>query len=67
MLRKILKVRSPDSMSTGSIDSRLARDEVEAYRVVSQEKERRKIGRREQKAEADRQKITLPRLKFLEK
>lgn len=60
-------VRPPDVGIGATIDSRLAKDEVEAIRVALQEKSRRKAGRREQLAEETRAKITLPRLNFLEK
>lgn len=60
-------VRPPDVGIGATIDSRLAKDEVEAYHVIQREKDRRKVGRREQLAEQTRAKITLPTLKFLEK
>lgn len=64
---KHTRVRAPDPGIGNTTDGRLARDEVEAYRVAQQEKNRRKAGRREQLAEQTRAKITLPTLKFLEK
>jgi len=63
----VSRLRHPDAGSTSSQDSRLARDEEEALWVLEKEKHRKKVGRREQKAEAERQKITLPKLNFLEK
>lgn len=61
------KHRATD-VGTGSVqEARFARDEEEAVFIANQEKRRRKVGRREQREEQAKAKITLPRLKFLEK
>jgi hypothetical protein len=63
--RTFAKNRAPEGSGGSGSDSRLARDEEEAIHVAKHEKLRAKIGRREQRIQATRKKITLPEVNFL--